>query len=171
MSSTMQLIVCTFDAVAQAEAVKAALESLDRRLDAVKLGNIAVVQKTPEGLIGIDEKNDPRETVSGIVSSIVGGAAYFLYAFAGLLGAQAEQLAQQQTDQAMHTLVRDMGFPDDALQQIGERMSSGSSAIITIVNGDQVPLVIGELERLGGTIIQHAVSLEVEAALTQQGAQ
>jgi uncharacterized membrane protein len=58
-----------------------------------------------------------------------------------------------------------MGFPDYTLQQIGETLDAGSSALITLVRPDEEPIVIEELQKLGGTIVQHTIDADVATLL------
>ena len=167
MSEHMQLIVCTFDAMDKGDDVRAALQALADRLETIKLGNIAVVQKTPEGEIRFHETEDHRHMLSEITGAVAGGVAWFVYAFAGSLGYLAGPAAYHEGYNTAERLVRDTGFPDAALEQIGEHLSAGSSALITLVHPHEAPIVTAELQRLGGTILEHPVPPEVVAELTK----
>jgi uncharacterized membrane protein len=61
---------------------------------------------------------------------------------------------------------RDVGFPDEALRQLGEQLHAGSSALVTLVEPDQAATVVAELEKLGGTITHSQLPPETIAALT-----
>lgn len=165
MSESMRLIICTFDATDKADAVKDTLQAWDRRLDTVKLGNIAIVNKTTEGQVSFRETHDIRYELGAMTGALASGVAWFIYAFAGSFGPIAGKWAGYQVENAVERAVSDMGFPDYTLQQIGETLDAGSSALITLVKPDEEPIVIEELQRLGGTIVQHTIDADVATLL------
>ncbi len=171
MTNPLQLIICTFDGTDKAEDVRKAIEALDARLDAIKLGNIAVVKKNSDGQIVFDETaNRPVEVVSTVAGTVVKGVTWLLYNIAGMLGPVAGPLAGQETKAAVQTIAPDVGFPDDALREIGERMDAGHSALITLVKPEEYPIVAAELERLGGRLVEHLVPEAVVARLGGESA-
>ncbi len=165
MSDSMQLIICTFDAATRASEVQEAIRAWDRQIDTVRLGNIAIVQKTSDGQISFRETEDIGQELGNITGAIAGGVAWFVYAFAGSFGAVAGPMARFKTENSVRRLVGDMGFPDPALQEIGAQLNAGSSALITLVQSGEISLVITELQRLGGTIVEHAVAADIVAEL------
>ena len=168
MSDEMRLIVCAFDATDKAEEVEQALEALDRRLETIKLGNIAIIEKTADGAVSFRETEDHRNVVSQVTGMAAGAAAWLVYAFAGSLGYQAGPAAYSVSYNTAERLIRDGGFLDEALREVGEHLDAGSSALITLVTPDEEPVVIEELERLGGKLIQQDVAPELLAELTQE---
>jgi uncharacterized membrane protein len=168
MSQEMRLIVCAFDATDKADEVEQALEALDRRLETIKLGNIAIVEKTADGQVSFRETKDHRNVISQVTGMAAGAASWLVYAFAGSLGYQAGPAAYSVSYNTAERLIRDSGFLDDALREVGEHLDAGSSALITLVTPDEEPVVIEELERLGGKLIQQEVAPEVLAELTEQ---
>ena len=168
MSQEMRLIVCAFDATDKAEEVEEALEALDRRLETIKFGNIAVVEKTADGQVSFRESKDHRNVLSQVTGMAAGAASWLVYAFAGSLGYQAGPAAYSVSYNTAERLIRDSGFLDDALREVGEHLDAGSSALITLVTPDEEQVVIEELERLGGKLIQQDVAPEILAELTQE---
>jgi uncharacterized membrane protein len=165
----VQLIVCTFDAAEQAESVRDVLEQLDRRDHAIRLGNLALVRRAADGDITFEESGDSRGRIGQVLGAVVGSVTDFISAFAGSFGPPAGQIAARETQSAVDRLVRDAGFPDDALLSIGARLHSGETALITLVRPEDAAFVSGELERLGGTLIAHALPSDVVAELTRSG--
>ena len=162
-----QLIVCTFDGDAQADTARAAIQALDAQLDTIKLGNIAVLRKDARSVISFWETNELREYQRNIRFGIVLG--WLLGAANTLVGAPLGTAPGVESGAALGTEVaaqRDVGFPDDALRQIGQQLHAGSSALVTLVEPEQSPIVIAELEKLGGTIIQSELPAATVAALT-----
>jgi uncharacterized membrane protein len=168
VSQEMRLIVCAFDAAGKAEEVEQALEALDRRLETIKLGNIAIVEKSADGQVSFRETKDHRNVVSQATGMVAGAASWLIYAFAGSLGYQAGPAAYSVSYNTAERLIRDSGFLDDALREVGEHLDAGSSALITLVTPAEEPVVVEELERLGGKLIQRDVAPELFAELTEE---
>jgi uncharacterized membrane protein len=168
VSEEMRLIVCAFDAAEKAEEVEQALEALDRRLETIKLGNIAIIERTAEGQVSFRESKDHRNVVSQVTGMVAGAASWLIYAFAGSLGYQAGPAAYSVSYNTAERLIRDSGFYDEALREIGEHLDAGSSALITLVTAEEEPVVVEEIERLGGRLIQQEVGPELLAELTQK---
>ena len=168
MSQQMRLIVCAFDAADKAEEVEQALEALDRRLETIKLGNIAVIERDAGGQVSFRETRDRRNALSQVTGMAAGAVAWLVYAFAGSLGYQAGPAAYSASYNTAERLIRDSGFYDEALREIGEHLDAGSSALITLVTPEEEPIVVEELERLGGKLIQADVAPEIIAELTGQ---
>jgi uncharacterized membrane protein len=150
-----QLIVCTFDGVAKADAASAAIRALDQQLDTLKLGNLTVLRKDERGDVAFWETQElheyQRDTRFGVVLGwLLGAANTFVGAPLGLATGIASGAALGTEAAALH----DVGFPDDALRQLGQQLHAGSSALVTLVQPDQAASVVAELERLGGTIVQ-----------------
>src|SRR6476659_6912638 len=167
MASNTQLIICTFDGDAKAEAAGAAIQALDERLGTLKLGNIAILRKGADGNVTFWETEALREYRRDSTFGIVLG--WLLGAANTLVGAPLGVAPGVESGAALGTEVaaqRDVGFPDDALRQIGQQLHAGSSALVTLVEPDQSPLVIAELEKLGGTIVQSQLPAATVAALT-----
>jgi uncharacterized membrane protein len=167
MSQEMRLIVCAFDATNKAEEVEEALEALDRQLETIKLGNVAIIQKSADGEVSFRETKDHRNVLSQVTGMAAGAAAWLVYAFAGSLGNQAGPAAYSTSYNTAERLIRDRGFLDEALREVGEHLDAGSSALITLVTPDEEPVVVEELERLGGKLIQQDVAPEILDELTQ----
>jgi uncharacterized membrane protein len=165
MAHNSQLIICAFDAVAKADEVKGALRELDKESPTVELGDIAIVKKDPDGAISFHETGDHRTVVGKVAGAVAGGVAWFVYAFAGSLGNTAGPMVYDGAYNAAQSRIKDAGFPDSALRELGEHLDAGSSALITLVTDDEADLVKARLEQLGGVFIEHTLPAEVAAAL------
>jgi len=166
MASHTQLIVCTFDGDAQADAARAAIQSLDKQLGTLKLGNIAILRKGADGGVTFSETEQlheySRDSTFGIVLGWLLGAANTLVGAPLGVAPGVESGAALGTEAAAQ---RDVGFPDEALRQLGEQLHAGSSALVTLVDPDHGATVLAELEKLGGTIMQSQLPAETVAAL------
>jgi uncharacterized membrane protein len=164
MSDDMRLLVYTFDSVGRAEEARTALEALDRQIGE-QHGHFAVVQKGGDGAISLREPQDLRQEIAQIAASVAGGLTWFLYTFVGLMGTPPAFLAEQAADDAAHRLVRDSGFPDQALFEIGEDLATGSAALVAVVPAPERDALVAELERLGGRLWEHQLPAAVVAEL------
>ena len=164
MNDDLRLLVYTFDSAGQAEAARSALEVLDRHLGGVQ-GHVAVVRREADGSISLREPQDLREELSDLASRLVGGATWFVYTFVGLMGPQPAVIAEQLTDDAVHRLVRDGGFPDAALHDIGQELAAGSAAVVALLPDAERGAAVAELEQLGGRLWDHPLPPAVTQAL------
>ncbi|MFN8473075.1 MAG: DUF1269 domain-containing protein [Anaerolineae bacterium] len=163
--ATKELVVCIFDGEKKADEAQKAIRELDKRLEVVKLGHIAVIHKNSEGKVTISETGDPGHQWGRW--SIAAGAAVALASAAtggailipALLGGGAAAVATQFID---------TGFPDSSLREIGNGLDRNQSALVTIVdNPEEREIVESELQELGGELIQGSLS---EAMITKLGA-
>lgn len=163
----MQLIICVFDGATRADEVKQAIQNLDKRLDTVKLGNIAIVRKGVAGKITFDETEDVSARQGALFGAVAGGLLGLVALSvpgAVMIGTTGAAIGGITADSL------DMGFADRELKQIGEGLEKGSSAFITLVrDGEEATIIISELEQLGGTLMQRALSEQVVAQLTEMG--
>lgn len=164
MGDDMRLLVYTFDQVGQAEAARAAIERLDRQLGP-RHGSFAVVQKGADGAISLREPHDLREEIAQVAATVAGGVTWFLYTFVGLMGTPPAFMAEQAADETAHRLVRDSGFPDQALYEIGEALAVGSAALVALAPAEERDALVAELERLGGRLWEHRLPSAVAAEL------
>jgi uncharacterized membrane protein len=167
MASNTQLIICTFDGDAKADAASAAIQALDEKLGTLKLGNIAILRKGADGKVTFWETEELREysrdsTFGIVLGWLLGAANTFVGAPLGV--APGVQVGAALGIEA--AAQRDVGFPDQTLRQLGEQLLAGSSALVTLVDPEHSATVVAELEKLGGTIIQGQLPPETVAALT-----
>jgi uncharacterized membrane protein len=61
----------------------------------------------------------------------------------------------------------DLGLDDDYLEEVGESLGPGSSAVVALVDFTQVDSAMAELEKYeGGRILRHGLSTEVYQKLS-----
>ena len=160
-TSTIEIFVATYGTEDGAAAAAKDFQAAQRD-GAIDLIDAAVIVHTADGKVTIEETADPsgkkwakRGAIAGgviglvfppsiIVSAAVGGGA------GGLWGK-----------------IRDKGFKDEDLKEIGDSLPPGSSAIIAVAEDRMVE----QLERsLAGyqKIAKHAVSAEAAAAIVAE---
>lgn len=165
MSESSQLIICTFDAADNAANVEQSLEALDKQIGTFKLGNVAIIRKTIDGNVEFYETHDRMRTVSQTVGAVAGTVAWFVHSLAGSFGAMAGENVSESTYTAVRRRLRDSGFPDDALEQVGEHLDAGKSALITLVKPEEAASVIAEIEKLGGHVLEQTLEPDLVAEL------
>ena len=160
--SDIQVFIATFGNESQAKVVLKDFMAMDKE-GSIDLIDAAVIVRGADGKVKFEETVDPggkkwakRGAVAGgvvalifppalIASAVVGGAA------GGIWGK-----------------IRDKGFKDEDLKDIGESMEPGTSAIIAVAEDH----VIEQLEKgLEGyeRIARHGVSAEAALAITADG--
>jgi uncharacterized membrane protein len=158
MSDTLEIFVAAYDTEGGAAAALKDFKAAERE-GAIDLIDGAVVVHTAEGKVKYDETADPntrRWTKRGVVAGGVVGLLFppSLIASA-VVGAGAGGIWGK---------VRDKGFKDDDLREVGESLPAGSSAIIAVAEDR----VVAQLESgLHGyeRIAKQAVSAEAGALI------
>jgi uncharacterized membrane protein len=171
MDSSVQLLVCAFNGTARADEVYQALRAFDRRLDEVKLRNIAVVRKGADGQVAITEAYDLKFNPSLI------GSLPFVGMLVGMVAGRRGILGLSRTGAAalggaaglvagVMITKRYPGFPRETLQQLGMGLAEEQSAIVMLVRPSEEGYVRAKLTDLGGTLIQDTLAPETIARLT-----
>ena len=140
MDPSDQLFVCVFDGEARADEVYRTMRSFDRRLDEIKLGNIAVARKSADGQVTSNETYELKSNQSLIGSlPLVGMLAGLVAASTGKLSLsrRAAVLLGGGAGLVIGVIIStiselDLGFPDEALRRIGEGLAPNQSAIVML---------------------------------------
>jgi uncharacterized membrane protein len=171
MTTQLQLIVCVFDGEAKADQARKTIRAIDRQLDTVKLGNVAILKKDAKGRFSYHEteflsaltRSEVRGVAAGVMLGVVGGIlAPFIGPAASALEAEADAVVT-----SMPEATQDLGFPDEALQQLAAVLDAGHSALVILVRPSEVRLVAALLEQLGGTLTQQTLPAEVVEKLSK----
>ncbi len=151
-----EMFVVSFEDEAKANEVLEALGELkDQQL--VELGNAAVIRRSAEGDVDIEETAD-MDTKEGAIAGAVAGGLLGMLTGKGLvggalLGAGGGALAAKGMD---------LGIDDDFLKKVGEGLQSGSSAIVATVEFTDAEAAMEALDRFsGGTILHTTLQPEI----------
>jgi uncharacterized membrane protein len=123
----VQVVVAAFREEGAAQEVADALKSAKYRYG-VRYKNVAVVRKNEEGKVKIKETGDMGGGVGATIGAVVGGALGIFAGPPGLVAGAAAGAAIGGAGAALH----DAGIPDDRLEQIGDVLGNGNSAVIAI---------------------------------------
>jgi uncharacterized membrane protein len=155
----MELIVCAFAGSEKAEQAKKAIQRLDAELDSVKLGNIAVLKKNEKGKFSFHETDEAAAVKQGATIGLLSGA--ILSVLFGPLALAAGAAAGAAAGSLPFASMVDLGFPDPALKKLGNSLEAGSSALVLLLQPEEVDPIVDALEAQGGTLIQHTLPADV----------
>jgi uncharacterized membrane protein len=160
-TSTVEIFIATYGteggAAAAAEDFKAA-----QRDGAIDLIDAAVIVHTADGKVKFDETADPSGKKWAKRGAIAGGVVGLIFPPSIIVGAAVGGGAG-----GVWGKIRDKGFKDEDLKEIGNSLPPGSSAIIAVAEDRMVE----QLERsLAGydRIAKHAVSADAAAAIVAE---
>jgi uncharacterized membrane protein len=160
-SSTLEVFVATYGsedaAAAAAKDFKAA-----QRDGAIDLLDAAVIVHTADGKVKVEETADPSGKRWAKRGAIAGGIAGLIFPPSIIVSAAVGGGAG-----GVWGKVRDKGFKDDDLKEIGKSLPPGSSAIIAVAEDrmvEQLERAIGGYEK----VAKHVVSAEAAAAIVAE---
>ena len=160
-TSTMELFVATYGTEDGAAAAAKDFQAAERD-GAIDLIDAAVIVHTADGKVKFEETADPSGKKWAKRGAIAGGVVGLIFPPSIIVSAAVGGGAG-----GVWGKIRDKGFKDEDLKEIGNSMPPGSSAIIAVAEDRMVE----QLERsLGGyeKIARHAVSAEATAAIVAE---
>jgi uncharacterized membrane protein len=160
-TSTVEVFVATYDT--ESGAADAAKDFKAAQRDgAIDLIDAAVVVHTAEGKVTIDESADPSGKKWAKRGAIAGGVVGLIFPPSIILSAAVGGGAG-----GVWGKIRDKGFKDDDLKDIGNSLPPGSSAIIAVAEDRMVEQLESSLEGYN-KIAKHLVSAEAAAAIVAE---
>lgn len=155
----VQLIVAAFkDEKAADQALKELKVAKRERL--IGIQNAAVLRKDEKGKLHIKETADMGGGKGAALGAVTGAAigliAGPLLVVPAAVGALVGGLAAK---------LRDSGFSDERLKQLGEGLEPGSSAIIAVVEHKWVDQVRKEMEEAGADMFTEALKTDIAEQL------
>jgi len=160
-SDSMNVFVAAFGNESEAGAALKDFQAMDRE-GSIELIDAAVIVHSADGKVRFEETADPSGKKWAKRGAIAGGVVGLIFP-PSLLASAAVGAAGG----GIWGKVRDKGFTDKDLQEIGDSLPPGSSAIIAIAEDR----VVERLERgLQGydKIARHALSADAAAAITAE---
>jgi uncharacterized membrane protein len=160
----VQIFVAAFDNETQAGQALKDFQTMDRE-GSIDLIDAAVVVHTLDGKVKFEETADPSGKRWAKRGAIAGGIVGLIFPPSLLASAAIGGGAG-----AIWGKVRDKGFKDDELKEIGESMEPGSSAIVAIAEDHVIERLQKGLEGYE-RIARHTVSAEAAMAITAEAAE
>ena len=160
-TSTLEVFVATYGTEDGAAAAAKAFQEAQRD-GAIDLIDAAVIVHTAEGKVKVEETADPSGKKWAKRGAIAGGVAGLIFPPSIIVSAAVGGGAG-----GLWGKIRDKGFKDEDLKEVGDSLPPGSSAIIAVAEDRMVE----QMERaLGGyeTIAKHAVAAEAAAAIVAE---
>ncbi len=155
----VQLIVAAFQTETGAEAALNELKAAKKE-KLVNIKDAAILRKDVKGELHIHETGDMTGKRGGVIGGVVGAGLGILTGGATLaltgLGAAAGGLAAK---------LRDSGFRDDRLRQLGNRLTPGSSAIVAVIEHTWVEEAEKELREAGAEVVVAAIAADIAEQL------
>ena len=156
-----EIIVVAFDNEYDADQVLKSLKEMDT-LDIVDLKNAAVIIRDGSGVVKIKETSD-FDSKQGALGGAAAGAVLGLLGGGLLKGALLGAAGGAAAGKFI-----DLGLDDEFLKAVGDNLDPNRSAIVALVDFEQVDRAMEELDKFqGGKILRHSLSPEVYAKLSE----
>jgi uncharacterized membrane protein len=156
-----EMIVVAFDNENEADRVLDSLREM-QSMAILDLKNAAVIVRGSSGEVRIKETSD-FDTKQGALGGAAAGAVLGLlgggFLRGALLGAAGGAAAGKFID---------LGLEDDFLKEIGDNLGPGTSAVVALVDFEQVDQAMEELDKFeGGRILRHTLKADVYTKLSE----
>jgi len=156
----VEFIVAAFqDPYGAERALEQLKEAQKERLIAIE--DAAVLTKDADGKLRIKETGDMGGGKGAAIGGVVGGVI-------GILGGPLGIAAGAGVGAAIGGLaakMRDGGFPDDRLRQVGEGLKPGTSAIVAVIDHVWVAEAERQLQQAGADTVTEALSADIARQL------
>jgi len=154
----IQFVVAAFQDEYGADAVLDALKKATRD-KVIKIQNAAVLRRDPANTLHIKETGDMHGGrgalsggVVGAVAGILAGPILIPVAAGAVIGGLAAKL-------------RDSGFSDARLKQLGEQLQPGTSAIVAVIEHTWVSQLEQMLVEAGADVVTDEIGADIAAEL------
>jgi uncharacterized membrane protein len=155
----VQLLVAAFTEEDAADKVFEQLKQAKKE-KLIHIQDVAVIKRDADSKIHINEPKDWKAGRGAGVGAIVGAALGIItgpgVVFTTAAGAAIGGLAAK---------LRDAGFPDDQLKQVGEALRPGTSAIVAIIEHTWVADLEQEMQAQGAQVMRQAISEDITKQL------
>jgi uncharacterized membrane protein/uncharacterized protein YrrD len=152
--------------LAQADQAEAALQALKQAIKQKEISmlNAAVLVKTEDGRVSLKEVEDVGSKRGALLGAISGGLIGLL---GGPVGAVIGAVAGAASGSAAARWL-DMGFPDEYLKKVQASLQPGSSALLVLVEQEQVEKVAQVLAKFEGDLLRQGLTDEMMSAFIGQ---
>lgn len=155
----VQLLVAAFTEEDAADKVFEQLKQAKKE-KLIHIQDVAVIKRDMDSKIHINEPKDWKAGKGAGVGAVIGAALGIITGPGVVLttaaGAAIGGLAAK---------LRDAGFPDDQLRQVGEALKPGTSAIVAIIEHTWVVDIENEMQAQGAQVMRQAISEDITKQL------
>ena len=159
----VQLIVAAFQDENGAEQALNQLKAAKKE-HLIKIQNAAIIRKDAQGKLHINETKDMKGGKGAVIGGVVGAALAIMTGGASLAITGAGALIG-----GLSAKLRDSGFKDDRLKQLGASLKPSTSAIVAVIDHIWVAELERELQQAGADVLTDAISADVAAQLEAGG--
>lgn len=157
----VELIVAAFQTENGADNALKSLQAAKKQ-HLIAIQNAAVIRRDANNKLHISETADWGGGKGAAVGAIVGGVIGIIFPpsllATGMIGAAIGGLAAK---------LRDSGFRDDNLKEIGSALKPGTSAIVAVVEHTWVADLERDLAEQGAKTVRQAITADIAAQLAQ----
>jgi uncharacterized membrane protein/sporulation protein YlmC with PRC-barrel domain len=162
-AADIELLILSLAQADQADAALQALKQAIKRKE-ISMLNAAVLVKTEDGKVSLKEVEDVGSKRGALFGAISGGLI-------GLLGGPVGAVIGAVAGAASGSVAArwlDMGFPDDYLKKVQASLQPGSSALLVLVEQEQVEKVAQALAKFEGELLRQGLTDEMVSQFTGQ---
>lgn len=155
----VELVVAAFtDEDGASKALKQLKEAQKDRL--VGIRDAAVLRRDEHNKLHISETGDMRGGKGAVIGGVIGAAVGLIAGPAALVtGAAGAAIG------GLAAKLRDSGFPDERLREIGESLKPGTSALVAVIEHTWVAQVEQDLREFGAQVLTEAVKADIAEQL------
>jgi uncharacterized membrane protein len=158
-NAPIELIVAAFTGEQDAEAALKQITAA-RKEKLIDVIDVAVLRRDAKNKLHVKETADAGAGKGAVIGGAVGAVIGLLFPpsviFAGSVGALVGGLAAK---------LRDSGFPDAELRELGAGLQPGTSAIVAVIEHSWVDNLQHAIEAEGGKIVRQALADDIRAQL------
>ncbi len=125
----------------------------------IAIHNVAVLRKDQEGKLHIKEPTDMGAGRGAAIGGVLGGLTGLVFGPIGLAAVGGAAIG------GVIARLRDSGFKDERLRQLGENLQPGSSAILAVIEHVWVTELQAELQKAGADVVTEELGADIAAQL------
>jgi uncharacterized membrane protein len=154
----IELIVAAFQDETGAEAAYKELKQAKKE-QLIKIQDAAVIRRDAKNKLHIKDVHDIGGGKGAGIGAIVGGAIGLLAGPVVLVGAAGALIG------GLAAKMKDGGFPDSRLKQIGDGLQPGTSAIVAVIEHTWVAELEDLLAEVGADVVTESISADIAEQL------
>ena len=157
-SAPTQVILAAFPTEYGAENALVELKNAKKQ-HLIDINNVAVLRCDAQGKVHIKEPTDMGAGRGAAIGAVVGGLAGLLFGPVGWAVAGGAAVG------GVAAKLRDSGFQDSRLREVGKSLQPGTSALLAVIEHIWVTELEAELARAGGDVATHELAADIAAEL------
>ncbi len=153
-----QVIVAAFDGVDGAAKAFDGLKELERERS-IKIDNAAILQKDNDSKLKVRDVKDMTGTRGAVLGGVLGGVVGVITGPVGWVALGGAAIG------GLVAKLKDGGFDNSRLEQVGEQLKPGTSALVAVVDHIWVREVEAALKEAARDVIALEIGDEIAAQL------